>query len=290
MSAARAPMPSAKLETARKPAVYRLKFMGENLAKWTRCMESIVTATHYGKMTEALLRYQGVSRTAQPWNVRNQQKQVFTDEPPHNVAGCPNRVSGLASRLVPALARVDHAYDREHHRNFDQHADHRRQRRAGFEAVEANGGCHSQLEEVRRADECGWASDAMCDTEAAIKPIRQCRIEQYLDENRHREHADHERLTQDRLALECEQQNYRGEQRGKRKGRNAREHRLVRRLAPPQKRPAPSLRQHQWNEDVHHDRQEQRVPRNADRRDTEQQRDDRREREDHDRVVQRHLR
>jgi hypothetical protein len=44
------------------------------------------------------------------------------------------------------------------------------------------------------------------------------------------------------------------------------------------------------NDDEQHDRQKEGIPRYRDRRDAEQQADDRREREHHDRVVERHLR
>ena len=65
------------------------------------------------------------------------------------------------------------------------------------------------------------------------------------------------------------------------------------RRAPP-RRPAPAarraeLRDDHRHDDVEHDREEQRVPRHGDRRQAEQQPDDRREGDDHDGVVERHL-
>ena len=54
--------------------------------------------------------------------------------------------------------------------------------------------------------------------------------------------------------------------------------------------PPPKLRHDHRHDDVEHDRQNQRVPGHRDRGQAEQQRHDRREGNDHDRVVERHLR
>ncbi len=53
-----------------------------------------------------------------------------------------------APRSYQPLRAVHDPDDREHHRHFDQHADDRRQRRAGVEAEQADGGGDGQLEEV----------------------------------------------------------------------------------------------------------------------------------------------
>jgi hypothetical protein len=51
-------------------------------------------------------------------------------------------------------------------------------------------------------------------SQAAVQPVGQARVEQNLDQDRHREHGDDQRLLQDRFALEAEQQHQRRQQRG----------------------------------------------------------------------------
>ena len=61
--------------------------------------------------------------------------------------------SVTAAPLVPRLGPVHDLDHQQHHGNLDQHADHRRERRAGLEAEQADGRRHGELEEVARADE-----------------------------------------------------------------------------------------------------------------------------------------
>src|SRR5512135_87198 len=51
-----------------------------------------------------------------------------------------SRCAGKLAARVPARARVDDFHHREHHRDLDQHTDHRGERRARFEAEQADRG------------------------------------------------------------------------------------------------------------------------------------------------------
>ena len=50
---------------------------------------------------------------------------------------------------------------------------------------------------------------ACCSPSLRFEPVGERRIEQYLDQDRHREERDHQRLLEDRFALEREQQDER---------------------------------------------------------------------------------
>ncbi|MNT68350.1 hypothetical protein D3C72_2065790 [compost metagenome] len=90
-----------------------------------------------------------------------------------------------------------------------------------MEPEQADGGGHRQLEEVGGADQCGWARDVVLLAELAVEPVGQAGIQHHLDQDRHREHRDHQRLLDDGLALECEQEHERQQQRRNRPRSNA---------------------------------------------------------------------
>ena len=119
----------------------------------------------------------------------------------------------VSRALVPALRTIDDAHDEQHHRHFDEHADDGRERGARVEAEQADRGGHGQLEEIDapiNAD--GHAM--LCFSPTRRLAIGERCVEEHLDQDRHREQRDHQRLLQDRLALEREQQHQRGQQRG----------------------------------------------------------------------------
>src|ERR1019366_6264659 len=63
--------------------------------------------------------------------------------------------------LIPAARLVADFADGQHHRHFDEHADDRRQRRAGTRAEERDRHGHRQLEEIARADERAGRGDVV---------------------------------------------------------------------------------------------------------------------------------
>ena len=77
---------------------------------------------------------------------------------------------------------------------------------------------HRELEEVAGADQGGGRRHAMRDAEPAVEQIGEPGIEVDLDQDRHGEQHDHQRLPQDLLALEAEQQDQ-GRQQGEQRDR-----------------------------------------------------------------------
>lgn len=69
-------------------------------------------------------------------------------------------------------------------------------------AEQAHGGSHGELEKVARAEECGWAGNAMYDAEPAVEQMGQARVELHLDQDRHGQQHDGDRLLEDLPALE----------------------------------------------------------------------------------------
>ncbi|CAN0617276.1 protein of unknown function [Burkholderia multivorans] len=124
----------------------------------------------------------------------------------------------------------------------------------------------------------------------AVEPVGQCRVEEHLDQDRHREQRDDQRLLDDGFALERKQQDEGGQQRGDRPWPDPGHGRVERGLPPGQQHLAPDLCEQHRDHDVQHDGRHQRRPRHRDRGDAQQQADHRRERKHHDRVVQCDLR
>src|SRR5215207_6943919 len=124
----------------------------------------------------------------------------------------------------------------------------------------------------------------------AVEQIGKPRIEIDLDEDRHRQHGDDQRLPEDLLALEAEQENERRQQGEERDRLQAGQDPRQRFGAAARQHAAPhDLRNDDRNDDVENDGQQQGFPRDGDRRQAEQQSNDRREREHHDDVVERDL-
>ncbi len=130
----------------------------------------------------------------------------------------------------------------------------------------------------------------MGDAELPVQQVGQPRVEVDLDQDRHRQHGDHQGLIQDLLPLEAEQQHQGGQQGGQGDGVEPGQHRVERPVAAPlQQLATPGLGEDHRQHDVEHHREEQRLPGHADGGEPQQQADDRREGEDHDGVVERHL-
>jgi hypothetical protein len=111
-----------------------------------------------------------------------------------------------------------------------------------------------------------------------------------LDQDRRRQQQDQERVFQDHIALEPEQQHHGQQQSQHRRGLDPRGEGGDRRLTPLPHQPCPrdrpcGKRQHH----VKRDGQHQRFPRHFQIRHPQKQRHDGRKGEDHDHVVQRHL-
>lgn len=73
--------------------------------------------------------------------------------------------------LVPTPGGVHDPDDREHDRDFHQHADHGRERGPGLEAEQADRGRDRELEKVAGADQGGGRGDAVRDTELAAQQV-----------------------------------------------------------------------------------------------------------------------
>ena len=67
--------------------------------------------------------------------------------------------------LIPAPRATNDVNNRQHHRHFDQHADHGRQRRARLEAEQRDRRRHGKFEEIGCADQRRRAGDAPLDAE-----------------------------------------------------------------------------------------------------------------------------
>ena len=120
-----------------------------------------------------------------------------------------------------------------------------------------------------------------------VQEIGEARVEVDLDQDRHRQQRDDQRLLDDLFALETEQQ-HEGRQQGHQRGRlQAREQPLQARLPAARQDADPQeLRQGDRHDDVEADREQKRLPRHGDGRQAEQQAHDRRECKHHDRVVE----
>jgi hypothetical protein len=84
-----------------------------------------------------------------------------------------------------------------------------------FEAEQADGGGDGQFEEVAGADQRRGPGDAMR-SPAAVEQIGEAGVEIDLDQDRHGQQRDDQRLRDDLLALEAEQQHQRRQQRDQR--------------------------------------------------------------------------
>ena len=126
----------------------------------------------------------------------------------------------------------------------------------------------------------------MGDAQPAVQPVSERRREIDLNDDGHGEQRDDQRLRQDLPALEREEQHDRREQRGNRPGLEPGERTSEPGFSAAQEKRSPRLGEQDRSEDVECDGREKGVPRHRDRGQPEQDADDRREREDHDRVVQ----
>jgi MFS transporter, DHA2 family, multidrug resistance protein len=227
-------------------------------------------------------------------------QSIGTEEEPHDsliranpahLARFQNAPPLRGATLIPALAAVYDPHDRQHHRHLDENADDSGEGGPGVEAEQADGGGDGELEEVARADQGGGAGDAMLLARGPVQDVGEPSVEVDLDQDWDRQERDDEWLRQDLLALESEQEDQRGQKRHQRE-RLQRAHQAGERGVPSAgQEPAPQdLRDGDRNKDVEHDREDERVPGHRDRREPEQQADDGREGDDHDDVVERHLR
>ena len=123
-----------------------------------------------------------------------------------------------------------------------------------------------------------------------IEPVRQSRVEEHLDQDRHSQQRDDQRLLEDGLALKREQEDERRQQGGDRPGADFFHRRIESRFPPGQQVTTPDLGQDNRNHDVQHDRGDQRIPGHGDGRNAEQKSHQRREGHNHDAVVERNLR
>src|SRR3546814_19951756 len=89
--------------------------------------------------------------------------------------------------------------------------DHGGQRGAGLQPEQTDRGGDRQFEEVAGADQRRGAGDAMGDAALPVKQIGQSGIEIDLDQDRHRQQRDDQRMVDDLPALEGEQQDQRGQ-------------------------------------------------------------------------------
>lgn len=112
---------------------------------------------------------------------------------------------------------VAHAANRKHHRHLYQYAHDRCERCAGTWAKQSNRRGHRQFEEVARTDQRAGGSHRVLHPEEPHQAVRQAGIEIDLNQDRHGQQCDDERLPEDLLALESEEQHQCGEQRGERR-------------------------------------------------------------------------
>ena len=159
-----------------------------------------------------------------------------------------------------------------------------------MKAEQADGGGHRQLEEVGGADQGGRTGDRVLLPHLAVEPVSQPRVEQHLDQDRHRQQGDNQRLLNDGVALKGEQQ-HQSEQQGRhRPGLDAGHDAVKMGLSLFQQSLAQQLGDDDRDDDIEHHRGKQGIPRHYDAGDPEQQRHQRREGKHHDEVVHRHLR
>jgi ArsR family transcriptional regulator len=119
-----------------------------------------------------------------------------------------------------------------------------------------------------------------------LMDVGEARIEIDLNEDRHGQQRDDNRLRKNLRALEYKQQHQCRQQCQERHRLHGREQsRKTRFTRACERRAANDLRQYHGHDDVEHDGKDQRLPRHYDRRQAEQERDDRREREDHDHIM-----
>ncbi len=144
---------------------------------------------------------------------------------------------------------------------------------------------HRQFEEVARADQRRRTGDAVWRAQRAVEEVRQPRVEEHLDQDRHRQQQDHERL-----AHESARPGSRTAIRAWRAGRVSETGcstlMVCASRAKPcfaaQDRAAHEVCRCQRRDDIERDRQQQGVPRYGDGRQAQQQPDDRREGDDHE--------
>jgi hypothetical protein len=123
----------------------------------------------------------------------------------------------------------------------------------------------------------------------AIEPVGQPGVEKHLKQNRDRQQQNHQRLLHDLLALEAEQQHQRRQQRDQRgRAKDVQQSRQSRWTLGFQDAPRTT-----WamisGMTMYSTTDRNRFPRHDDRGQSQQQADNRAEREHHDHVVQRHL-
>jgi len=112
--------------------------------------------------------------------------------------------SGILAGLIPTLGSIDDLDHRQHHRHFHQHTDHGGERGAGIETEQHDSRGNCEFEKVTRTDQGRGRSHAMGDPEPAVQQVGQTGVEVDLDQDRHREHHDDQRLAEDLLTLETE--------------------------------------------------------------------------------------
>ena len=123
-------------------------------------------------------------------------------------------LSSVASNAtrVPIARGIDDLDHRQHHRHFDQHADHRRQCGSGIESEKADGCRHRQFEEIGGADQCRRTGDIVLLSHRPVEPVRERGIEKHLNQDRNCQHRDNQGLVEYGLSLESEQQDQRQQQ------------------------------------------------------------------------------
>ena len=159
-----------------------------------------------------------------------------------------------------------------------------------MKAEQADGGGHRQLEEVGGPDQGGRAGHRVLLPHLAVEPVGEPGVEQHLDQDGHRQEGDDQRLLDDGVALEGEQQ-HQGEQQGRhRPGLDAGHDAVKMGLPLSQQGLAQQLGEDDGDDDVEHHRGEQGIPGHDYAGDPEQQRHQRGKGKHHDEVVHRHLR
>src|SRR5690606_16993498 len=143
---------------------------------------------------------------------------------------------------------------RQHERNLDEYADDRGEGCARLQSEEADGGCDRELEEVARPDERRRPGHAVRNTELSVEQVGQSRVQHDLDEDRYGQQGDDERLPEDGLALEGEQQDQRDQQGADRERAEPAGNALEVRRPLAQQVLSPELRQDDGHDDVEPDR------------------------------------
>ena len=129
-----------------------------------------------------------------------------------------------------------------------------------------------------------------CSPDQAVQKIGEAGVEIDLDQDRNGEKHDHERLRDDLFALETEEKNECRQKSDEGEWLQFGEQLCQRRLAPLcEHLPTNDLSGNNRDDNVKSDRKRQSPPRNCDGGKAEQEADDRRECENHDRVVERDL-